>query len=106
MGRGSLRGAARSAIGPALSLAALLLAGCIDPGVSQFTTNQEVALRMGQADDSAITARVPRGTPVQRLNWVGAECECWLVRAPEGIGFIYTRYLDMHMSDSPLNEEP
>ncbi|MBV8776622.1 MAG: hypothetical protein JO032_19265 [Alphaproteobacteria bacterium] len=92
------------ALTPALGLGALLLGGCAREGVSTFTTNQDVVLRMTQADDSAITARVPRGTVVQRWGWVGSECECWLVTTPQGTGFVYTRYLDMHLADSPLYE--
>jgi hypothetical protein len=105
MGNATTRKTARPVGGAAwLFAATLLLAGCGNPGVSQFTTNQDVALRFSQADDSTITARLPRGTPVERLGWVGAECECWLVTSANGTGWVYTRYLDMHMADSPLQE--
>jgi hypothetical protein len=105
MGNATMRKTVRSLGGAAwLFAVALLLAGCGHPGVSQFTANQDVALRLTQADDSTITGRVPRGAPVERLGWVGAECECWLVTSAYGTGFVYTRYLDMHLSDSPLQE--
>ena len=90
--------------GPLLFAAALALGGCIDYQTAEFTTNQDVALRFGQADDSHITAYVPKGTPVERLGWVGAECECWLVSTPYGWGWVYTRYLTLHLADSPLHE--
>ncbi|HZK91224.1 MAG TPA: hypothetical protein VFC56_13850 [Stellaceae bacterium] len=84
----------------ALVSAALLLGGCVNYANSEFATNQDVDLRFGQADDSSITAHVPRGTPVERLGWVGGECECWLVTTPNGTGWVYTRYLDLHLADS------
>ena len=99
MAHATTRKPGRSVAGPALILAALLLGGCVDYAKSEFTTNTDVALRFTQADDSAITARVPRGTPVERLGWVGAECACWLVSTPEGIGWVYTRYLDLRLAD-------
>jgi hypothetical protein len=45
-----------------------------------------------------VTARVPRGAPVEPLGSVGSECECWLVATPNG-GFAFTFYLDMHLAD-------
>lgn len=98
------RGIVRSTFGPALSLAALLLGGCVDYANSEFATNQAVALHLTQAEGSPVTARVPRGTPVERLGWVGDQCECWLVSTPDGVGWVYTRYLDLHLADSPLME--
>ena len=95
---------ARWVMGVAMTFAGLLLGGCVNYANSEFMTNQDVALRLTQADDSAITARVPRGTPVKRLGWVGSECECWLVSTPNGIGWVHTRYLDLHLADSPLME--
>jgi hypothetical protein len=94
----------RSILGGAAIAGALLLGGCVNYATSEFTTNADVALHLSQADDSSITARVPRGTPVERLGWVGGECECWLVSTPNGIGWVYTRYLDLHLADSPLTE--
>jgi len=82
-----------------VGVAGLLLAGCVSYDKSEFATNADVALRAGQADDAPITATVPRGTPVERLGWVGGECQCWLVATPNGIGWIYTRYLELHLAD-------
>jgi hypothetical protein len=100
MARAPIRTNGRLVMSLALMVAALLLGGCVNYANSEFTTNQDVALRLTQADDSAITARVPRGTPVERLDWVGGECTCWLVATPNGIGWIYTYYLDLHLADS------
>jgi hypothetical protein len=97
-----IRGAARCVTGSVLICVALLLVGCADYARSEFTTNADVALRLTQADDSTITARVPRGTPVERLGWVGGECTCWLVTTPYGAGWVYTRYLDLRLADSQL----
>ncbi len=97
-----IRGGVRRAAGLALIGVALLLAGCADYARSEFTTNADVTLRLTQADDSTITARVPRGTPVERLGWVGGECTCWLVTTPYGAGWVYTRYLDLRLADSRL----
>lgn len=90
--------------GPVLLAAVLLLGGCINYQTAEFRTNQAVDLRLRQADDSQITAHVPKGTPVERIGWVGGECMCWLVTTPYGWGFVYTRYLTMHLADSPLHE--
>ena len=78
----------------------LLLAACADYTRAEFITNQDVDLHLRQAHEAAVTARVPRGTPVVGLGWTGSECECWLVATPYGDGFIYTRYLDMRLADS------
>ena len=102
MPRGVARKIDRSVLGAALLVAALLLGGCVNYQNSEFATNTDVALRFSQADDSAITAWLPRGTPVERLGWVGAECACWLVATPNGVGWVYTRYLDLHLADSQL----
>jgi hypothetical protein len=89
----------RSIAASAVVFAGLLLGGCFNYESSEFTTNQDVVLRASQADDARITARVPKGTPVERLGWVGGECVCWLVATPYGIGFVYTRFLDLHLAD-------
>lgn len=98
------RGVRRSAVRSALGIAGLLLVGCAGPGTPEFTTNQEVALHLTQSAESPVTARVPRGTLAEPLGWVGDQCECWLVTTPNGTGWIFNRYLDMHLADSPLNE--
>jgi hypothetical protein len=75
------------------------------PGCTQyyeggsFTTNQQVALRAWDSEDAPVTAVLPEGTPVERLNWVSAQN--WLVRSPLGTGFVPTRYLTLHLADSP-----
>jgi hypothetical protein len=95
-----------SPIGSIMVLAALLLSGCTTLGlapphqsVSIFTTNQQVALRSSQADDSAVVAVLPKGTPVSLDGRVGSECVCWKVDTPEGTGWVYTWFLDMHLTD-------
>ena len=98
MARAGARRAVRSGLAAGLSLAALLLGGCMpyDQGGS-FTTNAQVALRAWDTDDAPITAVVPKGTPVSRLGWVSGRS--WLVSTPNGNGFVYTRYLDLHLAD-------
>ena len=84
-----------------VSAAVLLLAGCFDriPQLalfphSQFVTVADVNLRSGQEDESEIVARVPKGTIVVPIGQMGSECNaCWRVNTPEGIGWLYTRYL-------------
>jgi hypothetical protein len=99
MSRPTRKLTARLIVAPAVAFAGLLLGGCFNYQNSEFTTNQDVVLRATQADEAPITARVPKGTPVERLGWVGGECVCWLVATPYGIGFVYTRFLDMHLAD-------
>jgi hypothetical protein len=99
MGRGARRKIGRLIVGLIIIAGGFPLAGCFDYQNSEFTTNQDVALRAGQADDARVTATVPRGTPVERLGWVGGECECWLVATPNGVGWVYTRYLELHLAD-------
>ena len=81
-----------------VAAAVLGLAGCSSEDAT-FVTNQEVELHLSQAHDATVTAIVPKGTPVRGLGWVGSECVCWLVATPYGVGFVYTRYLDMHLAD-------
>jgi hypothetical protein len=86
-------------VGSAMIAAAFLLAGCAGPETGEFTTNQTVVLRAWDSDDAPVTATVPKGTSVERLAWVSSGCACWLVRAPEGTGWVYTRFLDLHLAD-------
>ena len=97
------RRAVRSVIRGGLGLGALLLAGCsvYDTGGS-FTTNQQVALRAWDTEDAPVTAVVPQGTPVERLGWVSGNS--WLVNSPYGHGFVFTRYLDLHLADSQMEQ--
>jgi uncharacterized protein YraI len=79
----------------------LLLTGCFDrfPQLAlfphaQFVTITDVALRSGQDDESSIVAHVPKGTTVVPMGPVGSETHAtWRVNTPEGIGWVYTRYL-------------
>jgi uncharacterized protein YraI len=88
--------------------AGLLLAGCFDrfPQLaffphSQFVTITDVALRSGQDDESSIVAHVPKGTIVVPIGQMGSEANAtWRVNTPEGIGWVYTRYLaSLHQAD-------
>jgi uncharacterized protein YraI len=88
--------------------AGLLLTGCFDrfPQLalfphSEFVTITDVALRSGQEDESSIVAHLPKGTVVVPIGQMGSECNaCWRVNTPEGIGWVYTRYLaSMHQAD-------
>jgi len=79
----------------------LSLTGCIDvfPQFvifphSQFVTIADINLRQGQADDSAVVARLPKGTVVSPIGQSGSECDsCWRVVTPEGIGWVYNYFL-------------
>jgi hypothetical protein len=96
--------AMRSIIGAGLGLGVVLLAGCTHyyEGGS-FTTNQQVALRLYDSEDAPITAILPPGTPVQGTGWVSAQT--WRVTSAYGTGFVPTRFLTLHLADSPLYEE-
>jgi hypothetical protein len=99
MGRTSMR-STRFAIAFVVA-AAIQLTGCIDvfPQFvifphSQFVTIADMNLRAGQADDSAIVARLPKGTVVKPIGQSGSECDsCWRVITPQGIGWVYTYFL-------------
>jgi outer membrane lipoprotein SlyB len=95
------RGTGRSIIWAAAGAAGALLAGCAGPGVSQFSTNIEgVQLHSAMDENGPTVAVLPKGTPVERVaDTVSSSCECWLVSTPEGIGWVYTRYLTMQMAD-------
>jgi hypothetical protein len=86
----------------------LLLTGCFDrfPQLAlfphaQFVTIADVELRSGQDDESSIVAHVPKGTTVVPIGQMGSETNAtWRVNAPEGIGWVYTRYLaSLHQAD-------
>lgn len=61
-----------------------------------FVTNAEVALRRTEEDESSVVAMVPEGTPVVPVGSTGGECMCWRVTTPQGTGWVYNRYLDLH----------
>jgi hypothetical protein len=46
-----------------------------------------------------VTAVLPKGTPVERLGTLSSSCECYLVSTPEGVGWVYTRYLQLQLAD-------
>jgi uncharacterized protein YraI len=79
----------------------LTLTGCFDrfPQLaffphSQFVTITDIDLRSGQDDESSIVAHVPKGTIVVPIGQMGSETDAtWRVNTPEGIGWVYTRYL-------------
>lgn len=81
--------------------AALLLTGCFDrfPQLaffphSQFVAITDIELRSGQDDESSIIGHVPKGTIVVPIGQMGSENNAtWRVNTPEGIGWVYTRYL-------------
>jgi hypothetical protein len=81
--------------------AGLLLAGCFDRFSqltlfphSQFVTVDDIDLRSGQDDESSIVAHLPKGTIVTPMGQVGSEANAtWRVDSPQGIGWVYTRYL-------------
>ncbi|HML11262.1 MAG TPA: hypothetical protein VK432_10405 [Stellaceae bacterium] len=81
--------------------AGLLLAGCFDNFTQlalfphgQFVTTNDVDLRSGQDDESSIVAHLPKGTVVTPIGQTGSECNsCWRVDTPQGIGWLYDRYL-------------
>jgi uncharacterized protein involved in propanediol utilization len=84
-----------------IAICGFLLAGCVDvftPLVlfphSQFVTVADVDLRSGQDDESSIVAHVPKGTIVTPIGQMGSEANAaWRINTPEGIGWVYTRYL-------------
>jgi len=78
----------------------LLLAGCAPDRPAEFFTNADVELRSGQGEEATVVAMLPRGTPVVPAGWVGSECRsCWKVETPQGKGWVYTRFLDLHLGD-------
>jgi len=81
--------------------AGVMLGGCFDRSTalvffphSQFVTVADVDLRSGQDDESSIVARLPKGTIVTPIGQSGSECNaCWRVDTPQGVGWLFTRYL-------------
>ena len=82
-------------------VAGLALAGCFDKATqlvlfphSSFITVVDADLRSGQDDESTVIAHIPKGTTVVPMGQMGSHCNnCWLVNTPEGIGWMFTRYL-------------
>lgn len=92
--------------GTALTLG-FLLTGCGEPytlqpifretGNPQFVTVADVEMRSGQEDEDSVVAIIPEGTVVVPVNEVAKETMMeWKVSAPQGTGWIYTRYIALH----------
>ncbi|MBV9863517.1 MAG: SH3 domain-containing protein [Alphaproteobacteria bacterium] len=77
---------------------ALPVCACVSPPQPEFVTTADLDLRAGEEDDSAVVARLPRGTAVTPAGTVGGECMCWKVYSPEGTGWVYIRYLQPRAS--------
>ena len=99
MGRSAMP-AARFRI--AFAAAAVLpLAGCFDvfPQLAlfphaQFVTITDVDLRSGQDAETSIVGHLPKGAIVSPIGQAGSEANAtWRVDSPQGIGWVYTRYL-------------
>jgi hypothetical protein len=78
----------------AIFVLAVLLSGCVDTQPVEFATNQQVALRERQAEDSPVIAVLPKGTPVVPIGPVSSDCACWKVGTYAGTGWLYTRFID------------
>jgi hypothetical protein len=81
--------------------AGMLLTGCFDKATalvwfphSQLVTIADVDLRDGQDDESPVVARLSRGTVVTPIGQSGSHCNsCVRVDTPDGVGWLYTRYV-------------
>jgi hypothetical protein len=81
--------------------AGVLLGGCFDKSTafvwfphSPVVTIADVDLRSGQDDESAVVARLAKGTVVSPIGQAGSECNsCMRVDTPAGVGWLYTRYV-------------
>jgi hypothetical protein len=62
---------------------------------AKFETIAEVALRASEEDESRVVAVVPEHTPVVLAGTTGGECVCVRVATPQGVGWLYTRYIDV-----------
>jgi hypothetical protein len=84
-----------------IAAAGVSLAGCFDQSTalvlfphSPLVTITDVDLRSGQDDESAVVARLAKGTVVNPIGQAGSECNsCVRVDTPEGVGWLYTRYV-------------
>ena len=93
-----------------LVAAGMLLAGCFDTSTalvwfphSQLVTIADVDLLSGQDDESAVVARLAKGTVVTPIGQAGSHCNsCVRVDTPAGVGWLYTRYVT---TPPPLAEE-
>ena len=79
---------------------AALLAGCAQEQVSEYFTNNTVALRSSQEDDSEVVAWLPKNTQVVPAGVVGSHSNgTWKVDTPMGTGWVYIRYLTLKLTD-------
>jgi hypothetical protein len=72
-----------------------IMASTPDFANAKFETLAEVSLRASEEDESRIVATVPEHTPVVLAGTTGGECVCVRVATPQGVGWVYTRYIDM-----------
>jgi len=83
-----------------ITATAALLAGCAHDQVSQYFTNNTVALRSSQEDDAEVVAWLPKGMQVVPDGVVGSHANStWKVDTPMGTGWVYTRYLTLKLTD-------
>ena len=69
-----------------------------DFSTAPFVTTAEVNLRSGLEDETEVVAVLPEGTPVVPVG-IGSECVCWKVASPQGVGWLYTRYIAGRQAD-------
>ena len=62
---------------------------------AKFETTAEVALRASEEDESRVVAMVPEGTPVVLAGTTGGECNCVRIATPQGVGWVYSRSIDL-----------
>jgi hypothetical protein len=100
MARAAARSTGRSLVAAATIAAGLALAGCGPADNSRLVTNIDgVQLHSLLDENGPVTAVLPKGTPVERLGTLSSSCECYLVSTPEGVGWVYTRYLQLQLAD-------
>lgn len=81
--------------------AGVLVGGCFDKATalvwfphSQLVTIADVDLLSGQDEESAVVARLAKGTVVTPIGQAGSHCNsCVRVDTPDGVGWLYTRYV-------------
>ena len=81
------------------------MVGTPDFANAHFATTTEVALRSGQEDEDPVVAILPKDTPVVLAGVTGSECVCVKVATPEGVGWLYTRYIALRGVAPPIDPE-